>query len=42
MWSVSSGAIAKGLTSEYAALAVGVSQAAGIRWFRERGGIPSL
>jgi hypothetical protein len=34
--------IAKGLTSEYAALAVGVSQAAGSRWFRERGGIPSL
>jgi len=34
--------IAKGLTNEYAALAVGVSQAAGSRWFREHGGMPSL
>src|SRR3954454_2204275 len=32
--------IAKGLTSEDAAIAVGVSQAAGSRWFRERGGMP--
>ena len=34
------GEIAKGLTSENAASAVGVSQAAGSRWFRERGGMP--
>ena len=34
--------IAKGLTSEEAAIAVGASQAAGSRWFRERGGTPSL
>jgi transposase len=32
--------IAKGLSSEDAAAAVGVSQAAGTRWFRERGGMP--
>jgi IS30 family transposase len=32
--------IARGLTSEDAAIAVGVSQAAGSRWFRERGGMP--
>ena len=32
--------IAKGLTSEDSALAVGASQAAGSRWFRERGGMP--
>ncbi|WP_456319432.1 IS30 family transposase, partial [Lentzea tibetensis] len=32
--------VAKGLTSEDAAAAVGVSQAAGSRWFRERGGMP--
>jgi IS30 family transposase len=32
--------IAKGLSSEEAALAVGVSQAAGSRWFRQRGGMP--
>jgi IS30 family transposase len=32
--------IAKGLTSEDAAIAVGVSQAAGARWFRQRGGMP--
>ena len=32
--------IVKGLTSEGAALAVGASQAAGSRWFRERGGMP--
>jgi len=34
--------IAKGLTSEDAAVAVGVSQAAGARWFRERGGMPTF
>ncbi|WP_439681310.1 IS30 family transposase [Embleya sp. MST-111070] len=33
--------IAKGLTSEDAAIAVGASQAAGSRWFRERGGMPT-
>ena len=33
------GEIAKGLTSEDAAVAVGASQAAGSRWFRERGGM---
>jgi IS30 family transposase len=32
--------IARGLTSEDAALAVGVSQPAGSRWFRQRGGMP--
>jgi transposase-like protein len=36
------GEIAKGLTSEDAALAVGASQAAGSRWFRERGGMPTF
>src|SRR4051795_9028207 len=34
--------IAGGLTSEEAALAVGASQAAGSRWFREGGGMPSI
>ena len=34
--------IAKGLLSEEAAAAVGVSPAAGTRWFRERGGMPSF
>ena len=34
--------IATGLTSEEAAVAVGASQAASSRWFRERGGMPSL
>ena len=34
--------IAKGLTSEDAATAVGASQAAGSRWFRERGGMPTF
>jgi transposase, IS30 family len=34
--------IAKGLTSEEAAVTVGASQAAGSRWFRERGGMPSF
>ena len=32
--------IVKGSTSEDAAVAVGASQAAGSRWFRERGGMP--
>lgn len=34
--------IAKGLTSEEAGIAVGASQAAGSRWFRDRGGMPSI
>ena len=34
--------IAKGLSSEEAALVVGASQAAGSRWFRERGGMPTF
>jgi IS30 family transposase len=34
--------VAKGLSSEDAAAAVGVSQAAGTRWFRERGGMPTF
>ena len=34
--------IAKGVTSAEAAVAVGASQAAGSRWFRERGGMPSI
>ncbi|MGW1682906.1 IS30 family transposase [Saccharopolyspora sp. NPDC002376] len=34
--------IAKGVSSEDAAGAVGVSQAAGSRWFRERGGMPTF
>jgi IS30 family transposase len=34
--------IGKGLTSEEAAIAVGASQAAGGRWFRERGGMPTF
>src|SRR5271154_3614144 len=34
--------IAKGLSSEDAALAVGASQAAGSRWFRDRGGMPTF
>ena len=32
--------IATGVTAEEAAIAVGVSQAAGARWFRQRGGMP--
>jgi transposase, IS30 family len=32
--------IAKGVTSEEAAVAVGVSQPVGSRWFRQRGGMP--
>jgi IS30 family transposase len=34
--------IAAGLTSEDAAVACGVSSAVGSRWFRERGGMPSI
>ncbi|MCA1700720.1 MAG: IS30 family transposase [Actinobacteria bacterium] len=34
--------IARGMSSEQAALAVGASPAAGIRWFRERGGMPTF
>src|SRR3954467_10623001 len=34
--------IAKGLSTEDAAAAVGVSSAAGVRWFRERGGMAML
>jgi transposase-like protein len=34
--------IARGLSSEDAALAVGASSAAGSRWFRERGGMPTF
>jgi IS30 family transposase len=34
--------IAKGVSSEDAAAVVGVSQAAGSRWFRERGGMPTF
>lgn len=34
--------VAKGLSSEDAAAAVGVSQAAGTRWFRDRGGMPTF
>jgi IS30 family transposase len=34
--------IAKGLSSEEAALAAGASQAAGSRWFRERGGMATF
>jgi IS30 family transposase len=34
--------IAAGLTSEQAGVAVGASQAAGSRWFREGGGMPSV
>jgi IS30 family transposase len=34
--------IAKGLLVEEAALAVGASQAVGARWFRHRGGMPSI
>ena len=34
--------IATGVTGERAALAVGVSQAAGARWFRQGGGMPPM
>ncbi len=34
--------VARGLSSEDAALAVGASSAAGSRWFRERGGMPTF
>src|SRR3954466_6649279 len=36
------GEIATGLSGEAAAAAVGVSSAAGVRWFRERGGMATL
>ena len=36
------GKIAEGLTSEDAAIACGVSGAVGSRWFRERGGMPTI
>jgi len=45
MWSAGSRfwrGIASGLTGEDAAIAVGASQAAGSRWFRQRGGMPTL
>jgi transposase len=35
-------AIARGVSSEEAAAAAGVSTAVGVRWFREGGGMPSL
>ncbi len=34
--------IAEGLSSEEAAIASGVSAPVGVRWFRERGGMPSI
>jgi hypothetical protein len=34
--------VARGRNSEEAAVAVGASQAAGSRWFRERGGMPTF
>src|SRR5436309_11218949 len=34
--------VAEGRSSEEAAIAVGASQAAGSRWFRERGGMPTF
>jgi len=36
------GAIARGLSSEDAAVEAGVSQPVGTRWFRESGGMPSI
>src|SRR5688572_17364586 len=35
-------AIAAGMASDQAGVAVGVSAAVGVRWFREGGGMPSL
>jgi IS30 family transposase len=35
-------AIARGLSSEEASAAAGVSEAVGVRWFREGGGMPSV
>jgi transposase, IS30 family len=35
-------AIARGLSSEDAAVEAGVSAAVGVRWFREGGGMPSV
>jgi hypothetical protein len=34
--------VAEGLTSGQAAIAVGVSGPVGSRWFRERGGMPTI
>jgi len=34
--------IAEGLSSEEAAIACGTSAPVGVRWFRERGGMPSI
>ena len=34
--------VADGLSSEAAAVACGVSEPVGTRWFRERGGVPSI
>src|SRR5438046_6917144 len=34
--------IAEGLSSEEAAIACGASGPVGVRWFRERGGMPSI
>ncbi len=36
------GKIAEGLSTEEAAIACGVSNPVGSRWFRERGGMPSI
>jgi DNA-binding NarL/FixJ family response regulator len=36
------GKVAEGLTSEDAAIACGVSGPVGSRWFRERGGMPTI
>ena len=35
-------AIARGVSTEDAAVAIGVSSAVGTRWFRQAGGMPSL
>jgi hypothetical protein len=35
-------AVARGLSSEDAAVEAGVSPAVGVRWFREAGGMPSV
>jgi hypothetical protein len=35
-------AVARGLSSEEASAAAGVSEAVGVRWFREGGGMPSV
>src|SRR6266516_6654906 len=36
------GAIAKGLTSEDAGVAAGISPVVGTRWFRQSGGMPTV